>query len=325
MKQKKIILSALMIFSVVVSSFFVELESKAAGNEYYVSYSEPTANELCGYLNVSASNGNGTLYTYFWNIVPDWSDLNGSESECYMYIRVNGNSVIFHPYCYGGSAYMTFGYYDSSGGMTIIYNGSIGLNTYENTQNFTGIWGLSSGGNAIFGTTGSWSTVLVRWNQSVDVIALNSKLNEVFTELAKIEGDTSSMVSQLQDIYNQNIATNQKLDDINALLNEIKSEQKETNSWLEKIWNSLQDFLGMKGDEDTEALPSDDVGGMIEKEDELIQDTSEYEDDINFNIDSNSNSVVWSIIERFLNANSKVFGAFVGILSLGIVALILGR
>lgn len=221
--------------------FLCPINSNAAGNEYYVSYSEPTTNELCGYLNVSASNGGGTLYTYFWNIVPDWNDLNGSEPECYMYIRINGNSVIFHPYCYGGSAYMTLGYYDSYGGMSIIYNGSIGLNTYENTQNFTGIWGLSSGGNVTFGTTGSWSTVLVRWNQSVDVVALNSKMNEVLTELAKIEGDTTSMVSQLQSIYNQNIATNQKLDNMNALLSEIKSEQKKTNSWLEKIYGLLEE------------------------------------------------------------------------------------
>lgn len=221
--------------------FLCPINSNAAGNEYYVSYSEPTTNELCGYLNVSASNGNGTLYTYFWNIVPDFSEHNASDRECYMYIRVNGNSVIFHPYVYGNTGYMTLGYYDSNGGMSIIYNGSLGLNTYENTQNFTGIWGLSSGGNAIFGTTGSWSTVLVRWNQSVDVIALNSKMNEVLTELAKIEGDTTSMVSQLQSIYNQNIATNQKLDNMNALLNEIKSEQKETNTWLEKIFNWLED------------------------------------------------------------------------------------
>lgn len=221
--------------------FLCPINSNAAGNEYYVSYSEPTTNELCGYLNVSASNGGGTLYTYFWNIVPDFSEHNASDRECYMYIRVNGNSVIFHPYVYGNTGYMTLGYYDSNGGMTIIYNGDIGLNTYENTQNFTGIWGLSSGGNAIFGTTGSWSTVLVRWNQSVDVIALNSKMNEVLTELAKIEGDTSYMINQLQSIYNQNVATNQKLDSMNALLSEIKSEQKITNNWLEKIFDWLNE------------------------------------------------------------------------------------
>lgn len=238
---KKVKLLLICFISVVFFSCFCSVDSSAAGNEYYVSYSEPTANELCGYLNVSASNGGGTLYTYFWNIVPDFSEHNASDRECYMYIRLNGNSVIFHPYVYGNTGYLTLGYYDSNGGMSIIYNGSIGLNTYENTQNFTGIWGLSSGGNAIFGTTGSWSTVLVRWNQSVDVIALNSKMNEVLMELAKIEGDTTSMVSQLQSIYNQNISTNQKLDNMNALLNEIKSEQKKTNTWLEKIYGLLEE------------------------------------------------------------------------------------
>ena len=71
MKRNKSLIGFLMVCLVVMSSFLISFDSKAVSNEYYVSYSEPTANELCGYLNVSASNNGGTLYTYFWNIVPD--------------------------------------------------------------------------------------------------------------------------------------------------------------------------------------------------------------------------------------------------------------
>lgn len=330
MKRNKSLIGFLMVCLVFMSSFLISFDSNAAGNEYYVSYSQPTANELCGYLNVSASNGGGTLYTYFWNIVPDWNEANNSGRECYMYILVNGNSVVFHPYCYGSTAYMSFGYYDSSGALTILYNGSIGLNTYENTQNFTGIWGLSSGGNAMFGTTGSWSTVLVRWNQSVDAGVLNSKLDEVLTELAKIDGDTTSIISQLENIYNQNIATNQKLDNINALLNEIKSEQQETNSWLQKIWTSIQRFFDSDSADKNKV---DNFANNSNAQSQNINELNQQSQSEKVDINSASGSVDSYIDTNAISSYSGVLASFTGnphilqfiliVLAVGLVSYVL--
>lgn len=238
---KKVIVTVILLCSCVMLLPAFESEASASG-EYYVPYSEPTANDRCGYFNVDATNGYGTLYTYFWTMTP-FSNGSGEDVSCEMYVRIDGNKVIFHPYLYGnGYMYFSLGYYDSNGGITFITYGGSSQNDYETVQQFAGINGISYGGNCSFGTgTYNGRTPLIHWNDSVDAQNLNTKLNAILNSLSNIDGDASTIINKLQDIYNQDVSINAKLSAMNTLLNEIKSEQKETNTWLEKIFDWLNE------------------------------------------------------------------------------------
>lgn len=289
-RYKGLILSCISVMMLVVSIFSFSFESKAsASGEYYVPYSEPTANDKSGYFNVDA--GDGVLYTYFWNLTGSWATA-GTPPACEMYVRFSGNNIIFHPYVYGGtgSTYITFGYYDSSGTIHFLYYGAIGLNDYEIIQNFwAGVKGVSFGGNCSIGAQDlSLGTPLIHWNDSVDAQNLNTKLNAILNSLSNIDGDTSTIINKLQDIYNQDVSINSKLSAMNTLLNEIKSEQKQTNTWLEKIWNSIQEILNPNEESKEE---SDKLESETNDKTDKLDDLNEQNKTDKTDIDSAANSV----------------------------------
>lgn len=72
---------------------------------------------------------------------------------------------------------------------------------------------------------------------------------------------------------------------------------------------------------------SDKQNEYNEIEDELLNDeaASDAQSSIDIQINENAMSYIWDLITQFLQANSKVFGLFISVLSLGIIALILNR
>lgn len=103
-------------------------------------------------------------------------------------------------------------------------------------------------------------------------------------------------------------------------------EQEESNTWLEKIWNSLQDFLGLEGEETIDDLSGKEESiEMAEKEEELVNDDDVSTDDLKLDLDSNSSGVVWTRVEDIVTAHESLFTTIISLLTLGIVALILNR
>lgn len=356
MKWKKCVIGMMCALSVLVSSFLysgivAEAEVQQMGpGVYSVGYAQPPTSSTQGYFNVIWSFANGTynIDTYYWSIVPYYSttaeDLDISVSRMNINVKKDG-IITFTPSIGTNMVGMctVVGLGDGTNGLTARTMQNLQFTTSTSFtidyHNATDIYAYACYGNLgtvvdDWGTGESHPTFTVLYGSDTYMV---NQINLVHNQLASI----------LSALYSMNLDNNNRLDNLVKRCQEIVTNTFDTVSMLgqvraaiaeygyeidkelEYIYDELtslhEDLLAMKGEESTEELPSEDVGDYLEKEDELIQDTTDYEDDINFNVDLNSNSVVWSIIERFLNANSKVFGAFVGILSLGIVALILGR
>lgn len=125
-----------------------------------------------------------------------------------------------------------------------------------------------------------------------DLVYLNTKdYNELLTE-------AKSIVSN-QTIINQNIVTNEKLDDI-------------YNSDLDESDKQLPDDSSINDYEDIE-------GEIVGKIDDVSFDN------VSIGIDSQSSSWVWDTLTRLIQSHSAIFGMFIAILSIGIIKLALGR
>ena len=251
LKKITYILFAVMLCSCVmlVPSF----ESKASGvsssKEFYVNYTEPDITDNNGYLAICFYNPSAQVYglnVFFWNFKPN----NPSTGAYYsMGVDITSSSVTFTP---DFSSNVQFYNYllCEFGTSDDLYVLRSGLYKYNESVGYTRNYGTY--GNSIVGYTYSGnldrvtSTVkgaspLIHWNNSADGVLLNNKLNEILSKLNNIDGDTSSIINQLQNIYNQNVSINTKLDAMNELLNDIKQEQKTTNTWLEKIFDYLNE------------------------------------------------------------------------------------
>lgn len=173
-------------------------------------------------------------------------------------------------------------------------------------------------------------------------------LDEVYTKLTEIYSNDVSMLSYLKNIYNSVDTVETKLQSLvtsleavdsntdeiegllrtcNSYLSSIKTELEEQTTWLEKIYDAIVEFLGLEGEEEMEDVEQDDMDNMLQVEGELLggASSSDLENNLTVTIDSYSSSFIWDTINSLVTSNSVVFGGFISILSLGIVALILGR
>lgn len=311
-KISKKISCTIMVLTVLVSSFFMGFESKAANTEFYVPYSEPTCDSQSGYISVISNYDGGSLYTYFWNLYGVWNDV-GQPPDYQMYIKVNSNNVVFHPYVYGGnSAYLTLGYYDSTGNIHMIYYGSIGLNTYSRTETFgVGISGYCYGGNAT-GFDGNYRDVVVpniHWNNSVDGQVLSYQITQVMGQLGNIDKDTSTIISELENIYNQNVSTNQKLDNMTTLLEKLASQSAEDKQAVDEFGSNTKE-------------QSDKINGLNEQNTVEKIDTGQASSDVDAHIDTNAIANYGTVLSVF-TGNSHILQYILIVLAVALISYVL--
>lgn len=205
----------------------------------------------------------------------------------------------------------------------------------------------------------NWSYPAVSLDCDVSVIyvpyTVNDLTDEIYSTLQNVYSTNQSMLTKLEQIYTsvdivetklqslvniaQQIETN--TDELEGYVNElegllftcnsylasIKTELENQTSWLEGIWYTLFEYFGLQGDDAVEEMPSDDMNNMLQVEGELLGDASadDLQNNLKVTIDANSSAFIWDVIDDFVTANSTVFGGFISILSLGVVALILNR
>lgn len=328
-------ISAFVVFfaGIYLTSFRSSAKGISQNNAFYVDYAEPATSEHSGYFVVMYLVGSEyRINTFAWTINPvplsDNGDVNEYLSE--MYVQISPTSVIFSPRISQTSVFdWSMVEYTSSDYLVIHRYGDYNVVAPRAQMQvmYDNIIGYMFNGN-IGGVESSFSQVEVpeiHWTYSPEAETLYHYFELVIDELDSVGSDVSDILSEVEDIYNQNVEINKKLEDIKALYNRLIAEQEESNSWLEKIYNKIVEALGLQGEESTEALPDEEVNSVIEEEDKLMQDTTEAENSLDFSVDSNSNNVVWNIIERVLNSNPRVFGAFIGIMTLGVITLLLNR
>lgn len=164
-----------------------------------------------------------------------------------------------------------------------------------------------------------------------DIYATNqsmlTKLEQIYTSVDTVETKLQSLVNIAQQIEDNTDELEGLLKTCNSYLASIQSELEEQTTWLEKIYAAIVEFLGIEGEDSVESMPDDDMNNMLNIENELLGDASsdDLANDLTVTIDNNSSGFIWDIINRLITSNSVLFGGVVSILSLGIVALILGR
>lgn len=125
-------------------------------------------------------------------------------------------------------------------------------------------------------------------------------LSDVFDILSNMYGSLLNIEYYVPYIYEELSAVNAKLQQIiNLLKVEAPSTTKYDNSDLDNYYDAEN---GLLQNSDV------DVGSAVQVE-----------------INQNALTVIWDFVERALNSHGKVFGMVLTILSLGIIALILGR
>lgn len=104
------------------------------------------------------------------------------------------------------------------------------------------------------------------------------------------------------------------------------------NTYLElyeihSIVQSILDILNAQG-ENGEKLTEPNTGGFSDLENaegELLDKNVNVDSAVNVQINQNAMNVIWDFVQRAFDSNAKVFGMVLTILSLGLIALILGR
>lgn len=102
-------------------------------------------------------------------------------------------------------------------------------------------------------------------------------------------------------ILDENIAINEKLD-------------------------RIIEILEMQGESVQTTVDSSNIDEAVDIENSLLDNSNvDVSDVINVEVNQNALTVIWDLVEKFLNSHGKVFGMVLTVLSLGLVAMILGR
>ena len=149
----------------------------------------------------------------------------------------------------------------------------------------------------------------------------NDKLTELIELLNDILADTDNISKKMNSIYNY----------LSITLDQDIKQMLGWESWFESFdyyLSLLVEYLMGPEEGFTQSPtlpPNQDEYNKVE--DELLnnEDASDAQNSIDIQINENAMSYIWDLITQFLQANSKVFGLFISVLSLGIIALILNR
>lgn len=317
-EKRKRVVKTIYAFSVVLLALFVSVSSSffvsnAADNLYYIDMQQPICTGKNGYIELLLRSKSDT--SFYMVMVIYWNCFGSSSNPC---VEVNVDSSRCDLTLTSGD-YFTVLYQTSDGRDTVgIFGSGKDENYFYNPGSYYTIESYRVYGNysnvysGIGGYKVDWD---VMYNESS---VINTQLVKIYNELVEANYNDTEMLKKINSIMTSTASIEDKLDRLIEL-------QEDSNEWLEKIFNKISEMLDLEGEESTEPLPDEEVDSVLQGESNLMQDTTSAENNLNFSVDSNSNNVVWNIIERVLNSNARVFGAFIGIMTLGVVTLLLNR
>ena len=326
------------------SIFSFSFETKASSLEFEVSYAEPATSDAQGYISVLFQNnedGRFMVWTYFWYCV---AEKNGVSSPCYAVIDLEPSKLTFSV---GGVGSATSAYYNLNLIDGVGQYGSIKVSaTSSYTRSFDGwtIYGYKYAGNVgelnrscarndfTLLYSADASAVLLQdifnvLNESASLDAdLYNVVYDIYNSVDSVEGKLDSVVTYLKSVDSKLSSISTQLSSIYSRAGEILAEEKAQTTWLEKIWNSIQEFLtGEPSDDASPPVDEDNVLGSIEESEEvLLPDTSDAEASLDFEFNSGFGLLTW-LVERFAQFDPGVFSMYLSMLTFGVIALLLGR
>lgn len=185
------------------------------------------------------------------------------------------------------------------------------------------------------------------YNQLLEVVSLITQLAEydetIIEKLDLILSDTSDINSQMADILGC-------LNDILTDLDFIIDNTDEIEYWLYECWVVLQDvrdytwsvylelhkankkldqiieLLNSSGESDLTSPDTSNLDNYYEMEQSLLDNSNvDVSSAVKVEIDQNALVVIWDMVQKCLDTHPQVFGLVITVLSLSIIALILGR
>lgn len=256
--SKKIKIGVLLMLLCSCMSVLVSLDARAASYEFYKDYAEPAVSESQGYITFLLYDSSNGYYTntYFWTT---FGTSGGVESPIYADITITGTTFKFT--IGGNSAANVEPYYS-------LYQITDAGNFYHAKSSATSAYSKTFSGNVlgwqVKGNVGALSTsisntefavfystdgsaVLLRdifsvLNESASLNAdMYNAVYSIYNSVDSVEGKLDSVVSYLKSIDSDLSDISSELDDIYDKADAILSEQKETNTWLEKIFDYLNE------------------------------------------------------------------------------------
>ena len=168
-----------------------------------------------------------------------------------------------------------------------------------------------------------------------EIYNIGANLANSYRELVSMGADVSDLLTSVNDILADTDNISKKIDRIYTYLNiSLDQDIKQMLGW-ESWFESFDYYLSLlveylmgpeEGFTQSPTLPpNQDEYNKVE--DELLnnEEASNAQNSIDIQINESAMSYIWDLITQFLQANSKVFGLFISVLSLGIIALILNR
>ena len=156
------------------------------------------------------------------------------------------------------------------------------------------------------------------------------KINNLLTSVLTIQGEVNSMKNTLNLIETWCKSANEKLQWIGNNLQVVISQQQETNSWLQKIWTSIQRFF----DSDTaDKNKVDSFANNSASQSQNINELNKQSQSEKVDINSASGSVDSYIDTNAISSYSGVLASFTGnphilqfiliVLAVGLVSYVL--
>lgn len=349
-KTKKIPIF-IVVFSILLVPFSL-CASATTDIDFCFNICEPAVDDFHGYIVVPYTGStdniavNSYAYCYFWVITPTVNNADDFEPPTVRFSNSSSASNVFNisfstglqGVSYALSIYRISSESDSVLELvkfdTISYGSA--PNTYITTPNSDWAFGSPTVNGALCLDPDYMPTrpidYSIVWN---DDRALYDELTEVNTKLT--------------DLINSLDLTNEQLEETYALLSEYLSKiQTNTNQIKSQLVQLYDDFYAwtftvdenhyriidlleqlIEGTEDYTESPtlSDEQSELNRVEDELLnnEEASNAQNEIKVEINENAMSYIWGLITDFVSSNPKIFGLFISILSLGIIALILNR
>lgn len=288
-RYKGLILSCVSMMMIVVCVCSFSFESKAA--DYNVNISRPQATTNSGYIELLLKKKSDSSYlvnVMFWNCF----GVDGNKS-----VDVNISSEKCQLVVYEG--YITV--------FTITSDGrdNPALAASGNSSNYTydGDWfGYSIVGYRVYGNVGACTTSIGGygddWKVGYNDNAIEVyKLTQIYSELVQANVNDVTMINKLNQIYNS-------VDTVESKLQQLIDLQEESNTWLEKIWNSIQEFL-TPDEEDVEE--SDKLESETNDKTDKLDDLNEQNKTDKVDVDSATNSVEENVDFDSISTFSNIF------------------
>lgn len=324
------VLSVLMVCCLI---FSLPLTTFAASREYSFNFNEPPTGEGQGYVLVEYVNTSTDKYylqCFFWNSFLVGSSDIGAVDDTSMFITIKNDTISFAPIYQSEFSFAAcFSYFMD----------------YENALNRYYYREVTAPMQTIYSFTFGSAYDIVSFKCVGDFVSVETDIenrdtfNVAWGETALVLDELAVLISQMQeslandeealDLFNQILINTNDIEVILDIIQDKCNQIKNNTSTIISILRDIKDLLNSQGESTFEEPDTSGLNDYNNAEGELVSgadDTSDIEEEIgNFEIDVNASNSIWDIINRFLNSNSKVFGLAIGMLCLGIIALILNR